>query len=72
LAAQKNLALRTNIASGLPAGHGDERRLAQVLLNLVGNAIKVIAPIRSRIEGGIAGCPADASMFVGHQAGGNY
>ena len=40
LAAQKNLALRTNIASGLPAGHGDERRLAQVLLNLVGNGIK--------------------------------
>jgi len=40
LARGKGLALRASVAEGLPIGRGDERRLTQVLLNIVGNAIK--------------------------------
>jgi signal transduction histidine kinase len=40
LAQNKKLVLMTEVAKPLPVGVGDEQRLTQVLLNLVGNAIK--------------------------------
>ena len=40
LAAEKRLAFAVTLPPDLPLGRGDDRRITQVLLNLVGNAIK--------------------------------
>jgi signal transduction histidine kinase len=40
LAVKKKLSFKIDVPPDLPAGHGDEQKMTQVLLNLVGNAIK--------------------------------
>jgi signal transduction histidine kinase len=72
LAQNKKLALRTEVAKSLPIGLGDEQRLTQVLLNLVGNAIKFtdtgeVRVTAKAVNGYFAVCVVDTGPGIPEQ-----